>query len=217
MNEMSWTPLGPPQPPPTPVPPPMPVAFSGSRGEFFDLAKRGAALELVTLGRLRALDPRQSPRNKGGGHQVQRVPEVLLRFARQALSTRHAARHFERRGAGVDRELNDAIREFYRGQRDVDCSPDRGWIDQLFKRHHLSQRLADLAKSVRPDPSDIDELLIGGRPNLCKCCEVRASQKIVMRKVRRDDITLRNRLRRSCFLRETGSIGLWRCFLPSLI
>jgi uncharacterized membrane protein YjgN (DUF898 family) len=28
----------------------MPVAFSGSRGEFFDLAKRGAALELVTLG-----------------------------------------------------------------------------------------------------------------------------------------------------------------------
>ena len=28
----------------------MPVAFSGSRGEFFDLVKRGAALELVTLG-----------------------------------------------------------------------------------------------------------------------------------------------------------------------
>ena len=50
MNQMSWTPLGPPVPPPTPVPPPMPVAFSGSRGEFFDLAKRGAALELVTLG-----------------------------------------------------------------------------------------------------------------------------------------------------------------------
>jgi uncharacterized membrane protein YjgN (DUF898 family) len=50
MNEMSWTPLGPPLPPPAPVPPPMPVAFSGSRGEFFDLAKRGAALELVTLG-----------------------------------------------------------------------------------------------------------------------------------------------------------------------
>ena len=47
MNEMSW----PPQvPPPSPVPPPMPVAFSGSRGEFFDLVKRGAALELVTLG-----------------------------------------------------------------------------------------------------------------------------------------------------------------------
>ncbi|UPJ48584.1 DUF898 family protein [Bradyrhizobium sp. 200] len=47
MNEMSW----PPQvPPPSPVPPPMPVAFSGSRGGFFDLAKRGAALELVTLG-----------------------------------------------------------------------------------------------------------------------------------------------------------------------
>jgi uncharacterized membrane protein YjgN (DUF898 family) len=47
MNQMSW----PPQvPPPSPVPPPMPVAFSCSRGEFFDLAKRGAALELVTLG-----------------------------------------------------------------------------------------------------------------------------------------------------------------------
>ena len=49
MNQMSWTPLGPPLPPPLPVPPP-PVAFSGSRGEFFRLAKRGAALELVTLG-----------------------------------------------------------------------------------------------------------------------------------------------------------------------
>jgi uncharacterized membrane protein YjgN (DUF898 family) len=47
MNEMSW----PPQvPPPSPVPPPMPVAFSGTRREFFDLVKRGAALELVTLG-----------------------------------------------------------------------------------------------------------------------------------------------------------------------
>ena len=50
MNQMSWTPLGPPVPPPSPVPPPMPVAFSGSRGEFFHLVKRGAALELVTLG-----------------------------------------------------------------------------------------------------------------------------------------------------------------------
>jgi len=49
MNEMSWPPQVPP-PPPSPVPPPMPVAFSGNRGEFFDLAKRGAALELVTLG-----------------------------------------------------------------------------------------------------------------------------------------------------------------------
>src|SRR5256886_3835985 len=49
MNEMSWPPQVPP-PQPSPVPPPMPVAFSGSRGEFFDLAKRGAALELVTLG-----------------------------------------------------------------------------------------------------------------------------------------------------------------------
>jgi uncharacterized membrane protein YjgN (DUF898 family) len=50
VNQMSWTPLGPPVPPPSPVPPPMPVAFSGSRSEFFDLVKRGAALELVTLG-----------------------------------------------------------------------------------------------------------------------------------------------------------------------
>jgi uncharacterized membrane protein YjgN (DUF898 family) len=32
------------------MPPPMPVAFSGNRREFFDLARRGAALELVTLG-----------------------------------------------------------------------------------------------------------------------------------------------------------------------
>src|SRR4249920_3456218 len=45
---MSWTPLGPPQPPS--VPPPMPVAFSGKRSEFFHLVKRGAGLELVTLG-----------------------------------------------------------------------------------------------------------------------------------------------------------------------
>jgi uncharacterized membrane protein YjgN (DUF898 family) len=50
VNQMSWTPLGPPLPPPTPLPPPMPVAFSGSRSEFFHLVKRGAALELVTLG-----------------------------------------------------------------------------------------------------------------------------------------------------------------------
>src|SRR5436190_6329598 len=48
MNEMSWTPIGPPQP--SPVPPPMPVAFSGKRRDFFDLVKRGAALEFVTLG-----------------------------------------------------------------------------------------------------------------------------------------------------------------------
>ncbi|MGY4315415.1 uncharacterized membrane protein YjgN (DUF898 family) [Bradyrhizobium sp. JR3.5] len=50
MNDMSWTPPGPPQPPPQPVPPPMPVAFSGSRNEFFRLVARGAGLELVTLG-----------------------------------------------------------------------------------------------------------------------------------------------------------------------
>ena len=48
MNQMSWPPQVP--PPPSPVPPPMPVAFSGSRGEFFDLVKRGAGLEFVTLG-----------------------------------------------------------------------------------------------------------------------------------------------------------------------
>jgi uncharacterized membrane protein YjgN (DUF898 family) len=50
VNQMQWTPLGPPGPPPMPIPPPMPVGFSGSRREFFDLAKRGAALEFVTLG-----------------------------------------------------------------------------------------------------------------------------------------------------------------------
>lgn len=47
---MSWPPLVPPPPPPPPVPPPMPVAFSGSRSDFVDLVKRGAGLELVTLG-----------------------------------------------------------------------------------------------------------------------------------------------------------------------
>lgn len=50
MNDMSWTPLGPPQPPPQPAPPPMPVALSGSRKEFFRLVARGAGLELVTVG-----------------------------------------------------------------------------------------------------------------------------------------------------------------------
>jgi len=50
VNEMSWTPSGPPSLPPVPVPPPMPVAFSGSRSEFFHLVKRGAGLEMVTLG-----------------------------------------------------------------------------------------------------------------------------------------------------------------------
>lgn len=47
---MSWTPPGPPSLPPLPKPPPMPVGFSGSRGEFFHLVKRGAGLEFVTLG-----------------------------------------------------------------------------------------------------------------------------------------------------------------------
>jgi uncharacterized membrane protein YjgN (DUF898 family) len=45
---MSWTPLGPPQPPQ--LPPPMPVAFFGNRKEFFHLVARGAGLELVTAG-----------------------------------------------------------------------------------------------------------------------------------------------------------------------
>lgn len=48
MNDLSWTRIGPPLPPP--VPPPMPVAFSGVRRDFFDLVKRGAGLEFVTLG-----------------------------------------------------------------------------------------------------------------------------------------------------------------------
>ena len=48
---MSWTPLGPPQPPPRePSPPPMPVSFSGNRKEFFRLILRGAGLELITVG-----------------------------------------------------------------------------------------------------------------------------------------------------------------------
>ena len=50
MNDSSWTPLGPPQPPQQPVPPPMPVAFSGNRKEFFHLIARGAGLEFVTVG-----------------------------------------------------------------------------------------------------------------------------------------------------------------------
>jgi uncharacterized membrane protein YjgN (DUF898 family) len=50
VNQMSWTPLGPPSPPPSPPPLPVPVSFSGGRGEFFRLLRRGAALEFVTLG-----------------------------------------------------------------------------------------------------------------------------------------------------------------------
>lgn len=45
MNQMNWTPSGLPA-----VPPPMPVAFAGDRTDFFRLVKRGAGLELVTLG-----------------------------------------------------------------------------------------------------------------------------------------------------------------------
>ncbi|WP_424591851.1 DUF898 family protein [Bradyrhizobium sp.] len=41
MNQMSAVPQ---------TPPPMPVAFSGGRGGFFHLVRRGAGLELVTLG-----------------------------------------------------------------------------------------------------------------------------------------------------------------------
>jgi uncharacterized membrane protein YjgN (DUF898 family) len=48
VNDLSRTPSGLPLLPP--APPPMPVGFSGSRGEFFHLVKRGAGLELVTLG-----------------------------------------------------------------------------------------------------------------------------------------------------------------------
>lgn len=48
MNDLSRTPSGLPLLPP--APPPMPVGFSGSRGEFFHLVRRGAGLEFVTLG-----------------------------------------------------------------------------------------------------------------------------------------------------------------------
>ena len=47
MNQMSWTPLGPPG---LTVPPPVPVGFSGDRTEFLQILERGAGLELVTLG-----------------------------------------------------------------------------------------------------------------------------------------------------------------------
>src|ERR1700692_291035 len=47
---MSWTPLEPPAPPPLPAPLPVAVSFSGDRGEFFRLLRRGAGLELVTVG-----------------------------------------------------------------------------------------------------------------------------------------------------------------------
>ena len=50
MNQMSWTPLEPPSPPPLPAPLPVAVSFSGDRGEFFRLLRRGAGLELVTVG-----------------------------------------------------------------------------------------------------------------------------------------------------------------------
>ncbi len=48
MNQMNWTPLGPPSPPPLPSSPP--VEFSGERREFFRLVARGAGLELITVG-----------------------------------------------------------------------------------------------------------------------------------------------------------------------
>jgi len=48
VNQFSWSPIGP--PPPPSAPPPLPVAFIGDRKAFFQLAARGAGLELVTLG-----------------------------------------------------------------------------------------------------------------------------------------------------------------------
>lgn len=50
MNQMSWPPQVPPPLLPPSAPPPMPVAFSGNRAEFLHLVKRGAWLEMVTLG-----------------------------------------------------------------------------------------------------------------------------------------------------------------------
>src|SRR6202163_971450 len=47
---MSWTPLEPPSPPPLPAPLPVAVSCSGDPGEFFRLLRRGAGLELVTVG-----------------------------------------------------------------------------------------------------------------------------------------------------------------------
>jgi uncharacterized membrane protein YjgN (DUF898 family) len=50
VNDMRWTPLGPPSPPPLPPPAPLPLLFLGDRSEFRRLVTRGAALELVTVG-----------------------------------------------------------------------------------------------------------------------------------------------------------------------
>lgn len=51
MNQMGWTPLGPPPLPSVPsVPPPLPLVFSGDRGAFVKLVRRGVGLELITAG-----------------------------------------------------------------------------------------------------------------------------------------------------------------------
>jgi uncharacterized membrane protein YjgN (DUF898 family) len=49
VNQMPLLPLGPPVPPPLPLPP-RAFEFTGNRGDFFRLARSGAALELVTVG-----------------------------------------------------------------------------------------------------------------------------------------------------------------------
>ncbi|MEK9284449.1 MULTISPECIES: YjgN family protein [unclassified Bradyrhizobium] len=49
MNELQWSPIGPPQPVPPPLPPTR-VDFTGDRTEFRKMATKGAALELVTFG-----------------------------------------------------------------------------------------------------------------------------------------------------------------------
>lgn len=47
MDQMSWTPFGPPLP--SPLPSPL-LVFSGGRKEFFRLVARGAGLEFITVG-----------------------------------------------------------------------------------------------------------------------------------------------------------------------
>src|ERR1700761_1674270 len=50
MSEMNWTPSHPPPRPPPLPPQPSQLSFEGDRREFFYLAARGAALELITAG-----------------------------------------------------------------------------------------------------------------------------------------------------------------------
>jgi uncharacterized membrane protein YjgN (DUF898 family) len=49
VNDLQWSPVGPPQPVPPPLPP-TGIDFTGGRAEFRKLVTRGAALELVTFG-----------------------------------------------------------------------------------------------------------------------------------------------------------------------